>query len=392
MPASKNFIVSPAVTIRQIRENLREGRYSQAEGIFGIIKELVQNAEDAKAGQLIIAWTGELPGASHPLLQGPGLVAVNDGHFRSEDGRAIRRFGLNSKAADAASIGKFGLGLKSVFHLAEIFFFTAIDERGKILDADVLNPWSDETGGLHPDWDDWPIADQNRMQSFVRSFGSGGRRFCLWIPLRRRGRLGAVEPITRNFPGDLAVDSLFAEDMPGRLARLLPMLRHLREISVWVALPEGLTRSFLVKVGDDSSRRTDMKELERLQANSPRSFAGQAIVTGAASDQRFVYSGRELRYDDPGLRALENAEFWPQDIAMDEETGQEVHVREKARPHAAVCFAATRTEFSQSAACNQLVHVSTPQRAGGDFSCTVRLVRGRVSAWVLFRRRGAKPD
>ena len=234
MPASKNFIVSPAVTIRQIRENLREGRYSPAEGIFGIIKELVQNAEDAKAGQLIIAWTAELPGASHPLLQGPGLVAVNDGHFRSEDGRAIRRFGLNSKAADAASIGKFGLGLKSVFHLAEIFFFTAIDERGKILDADVLNPWSDEAGGLHPDWDDWPVADQHRMQSFVRSFGSGGRRFCLWIPLRRRGRLGAVEPITRNFPGDLAVDSLFAEDMPGRLARLLPMLRHLREISVWV--------------------------------------------------------------------------------------------------------------------------------------------------------------
>jgi hypothetical protein len=60
-----------------------------------------------------------------------GLVAVNDGHFRSEDGRAIRRFGLNSKAADAASIGKFGLGLISVFHLAE--------------------------SGLHPDWDDWPI-------------------------------------------------------------------------------------------------------------------------------------------------------------------------------------------------------------------------------------------
>jgi hypothetical protein len=86
-----------------------------------------------------MAWTPQLPSAEHPWLQGPGLVVINDGRFEpAKDGRAIRRFGLNNKAADATSIGKFGLGLKSVFHLAEVFFLIAEDERGAVLDADVL--------------------------------------------------------------------------------------------------------------------------------------------------------------------------------------------------------------------------------------------------------------
>lgn len=342
MSRSKNFIYSPADTIRRIRENLREGRYSQAEGIFGIIKELAQNAEDAEARQLQLAWTLNLPNATHPLLQGPGLLAINDGKFKAEDGRAIRRFGLNSKAADAASIGKFGLGLKSVFHLAEVFFFTAVDERDQVLDADILNPWSDEVGGLHRDWDDWSTADQDLMRSFVRSFTTEGPRFCLWVPLRRRDQLGQVGPIMPIFPGEIDVDSLFAQDLPERLARLLPMLRHLRDISIWIALPEATRRHFSVTVDDGSVRRIDMEELDNLEENSPRSFAGEAVVRDAASDLSVIFSGREQRRSDPELRSLEQAEFWPQDIAMDEKSGEDRHIREKACPHAAVCFVATR--------------------------------------------------
>lgn len=112
MAKSKNFVFSPGEIIRRIRDTL--SRYAQAEDLFGIVKELVQNAEDAEAPRLLIAWIPQLPGAEHPLLRGPGLAVINDGHFEpAKDGRAIRRFGLNSKAADATSIGKFGLGLKA---------------------------------------------------------------------------------------------------------------------------------------------------------------------------------------------------------------------------------------------------------------------------------------
>ena len=343
MSRSKNFINSPGDTIKRIRENLREGRYSQADGIFVIVKELVQNAEDAKANQLMIAWTSGLPGTDHPLLRGPALLAVNDGQFRAEDGRAIRRFGLNSKAANAASIGKFGLGLKSVFHLAEVFFFIAVDERGHVVDADVLNPWSDEAGGLHPDWDEWSTTDQNQMLSFMRPVGSNGPRFCLWIPLRRKDQLGEIAPITRDVPGELDANALFAEVTPERLARLLPMLRHLQKISVRLASQASPKEQFTIRL-DAATRRVDMEELDNLPPNAAQSFGGQVCITDAASHFGVIFSGKEQRRDEPDLNVLQQSEeYWPHDIAMDEATGQDKHVREKARPHAAVCFVASQT-------------------------------------------------
>ena len=83
--------------INLIADNLRD-RYKNG---FPIIKELIQNADDAKAKKLVF---GLHPGfkdhVKHALLQGPGLWVFNDGKFKSEDQKAIRSFGLNSKAGD----------------------------------------------------------------------------------------------------------------------------------------------------------------------------------------------------------------------------------------------------------------------------------------------------
>src|SRR5688572_29188921 len=117
--SNKNFGEPWEGKIERIRENLREGRYALQDGIFPIVKELIQNAEDAKAKRLLVAWDPGLPDTEHPLLHGPGLLAINDGRFDHSNGRAIREIGLSSKAADSSTIGKFGLGMKSVFHLGE---------------------------------------------------------------------------------------------------------------------------------------------------------------------------------------------------------------------------------------------------------------------------------
>jgi len=147
--ANKGFISSPAAFIRQIRQNLSEGRYSYGDSGFAIIKELVQNADDAgdndKGASVVhIGICDPIPGAEHPLLQSPGMYVINDGEFEKHDAANIRRFGENTKAMDVAKIGKFGLGLKSIFHLCEAFFFVGPNGRGN--DAryifDVLNPWS----------------------------------------------------------------------------------------------------------------------------------------------------------------------------------------------------------------------------------------------------------
>ena len=101
--------------VNLIADNLRD-RYDNG---FPILKELIQNADDAKARTLIFGRHPGFPDSPHPLLQGSGLWFFNDGEFKERDAENFRSFGFNSKAGDAGAIGKFGLGMKNVFYLCE---------------------------------------------------------------------------------------------------------------------------------------------------------------------------------------------------------------------------------------------------------------------------------
>ena len=76
---------------------------------------------------------------------------LNDGGFKPKDKQAIKSFGLNGKAADDGAIGKFGLGMKSVFHLCESFFTLPSTDRtstseipsSMVRDENTLIPTSD---------------------------------------------------------------------------------------------------------------------------------------------------------------------------------------------------------------------------------------------------------
>ena len=88
-----------------------------------IVKELVQNADDSKAQRFHIGWTDNWPQNTHPLLTGPTVLVLNDGIFRTADAEAIWRVNEGAKGEDLGTIGKYGLGMKSVFHLCEGFFY-----------------------------------------------------------------------------------------------------------------------------------------------------------------------------------------------------------------------------------------------------------------------------
>ncbi len=126
--------------ISQIRANLRD-RYTDPDG-FTLVKEVLQNAEDAGATVLHIGWLPGLPGASHPLLRTPALFFLNDERFTDRDADAIRWFGSSPKPGEEYRIGKFGLGLKSVFHVCEAFFFAASSDSTPDTRFDIVNPWS----------------------------------------------------------------------------------------------------------------------------------------------------------------------------------------------------------------------------------------------------------
>nr|CAD1821120.1 unnamed protein product [Ananas comosus var. bracteatus] len=92
----------------------------------GILFELVQNAEDAHASEVIFLLDKTQYGTSSILSpemaewQGPALYCFNDSVFSSQDLYAISRIGQDSKLEKPFAIGRFGLGFNCVYHFTDI--------------------------------------------------------------------------------------------------------------------------------------------------------------------------------------------------------------------------------------------------------------------------------
>ena len=50
-------------------------------------------------------------------FQGPALYSFNDAYFTEKDWQGIQLLDESLKEKDPMTVGKFGLGVKSVFHL-----------------------------------------------------------------------------------------------------------------------------------------------------------------------------------------------------------------------------------------------------------------------------------
>src|SRR4051812_30522954 len=199
----RSIRTTPTAIIEQIKVNLRDRYYSG----FPILKELVQNADDARASRLDVGWLPSAGGDGdrlHPLLRGPGVFVLNDGPFTADDADKIALMGMGSKGGRPASIGKFGLGLKSVFHLCEAFFYVAHSLPGAPTDRvrrEFVNPWYGTT--LHREWDDVSDDDAAALcRSLKPLIPESGGWFFLWLPLRTRAQLGGTAPLIAAYPGE----------------------------------------------------------------------------------------------------------------------------------------------------------------------------------------------
>ncbi|XP_069164244.1 sacsin-like isoform X2 [Procambarus clarkii] len=101
-----------------------------------IIKELVQNAEDAGATQVeVLHDTREVqcPNAHSDIqkfLKGPALCLYNNATFTEDDWCGIRKLSDSIKKDDPLKVGQFGLGFKSVFHITD---FVTVISGDKVL-------------------------------------------------------------------------------------------------------------------------------------------------------------------------------------------------------------------------------------------------------------------
>ena len=126
------------------------------------LRELVQNADDAKASKVeFVLDSNTYTGG--PLLhqdlqdyQGPSLLAWNDSCFKESDFQSLSSVGDSLKHDDIATTGKFGLGFNSVFHYTDM---PSILSDETLLFLDPHHSWSKKIG--QPGGPAWNIVEDN---------------------------------------------------------------------------------------------------------------------------------------------------------------------------------------------------------------------------------------
>ncbi|MFK7602061.1 sacsin N-terminal ATP-binding-like domain-containing protein [Deinococcus sp. SM5_A1] len=298
-----------------------------------ILKELVQNADDAEAKQLAFGFSEGLPEAQHPLLGGPGFFAVNSGEFRPEHADGVMSLAESPKVDDPSKIGKFGIGLKSVFYYGEVFFFLcrSQDDSGKEDEplADVFNPYNGPTRNIRPDWDGFGRQDRALMRAALDALGVFDG-FVVWVPLRTTDAITAdgknicIDP---NTAGDRPVEFasiLGGSDVLERLRRALPLLRHVESIEFFT--PAGHSR-----IASECTGRSHYPDVE-----GQRGFGGNVLLP---PNPPYTFETTEQQPKDPVFTQLQNHSLW----ARSTRANQVEQVADKTRAHASVTFARKRT-------------------------------------------------
>ena len=141
VPALSSKIANPCgLKIRYTQKGQHESLTRRFKGIIedykdniDVLKELIQNAEDAGASEVkfLIDWrqhpTENLLTNGMEQWQGPALWAHNNSVFTNEDFDSICEVAGATKMDDPSKIGRFGLGFCTVYHLTDLPMFISRD-------------------------------------------------------------------------------------------------------------------------------------------------------------------------------------------------------------------------------------------------------------------------
>ncbi|XP_059896915.1 sacsin [Gadus macrocephalus] len=140
-----------------------------------ILKELIQNADDAGATRVVFIHDKRNYGHKSILTdefgkyQGPALFAFNDAKFTSEDWQGIQATGRSVKRKDPNKVGRFGIGFNSVYHITDVPWILSSDHLA------VLDPHEKLFGQGHGGYQ-WSLAD-NKDQETLKTIEDQFRPF-----------------------------------------------------------------------------------------------------------------------------------------------------------------------------------------------------------------------
>jgi hypothetical protein len=355
----------PGTIVNTIKSLLKE-RYKQG---FPIIKEIIQNANDGGASTLdfgVVKGLGKQ--VQHPLLKIPAFFFLNNGTFSTSDKEAISCFGIDANAKDKGKIGKFGLGQKSIFHFCEAFFYIARSEYIPQGCGEFINPWatSDGTDTKRPDWTEISEKDRQYLEDYLIKQKlinpNTINYFLLWVPLRQQ--MVDERCIIANYYDDaLSVQTNLPEDMEVRIGQLLPLLRHINNVTYWLENDSNLLeQKFSIGLDKQGLERciypnTNSEIIEEdehyLQGkvllssdNAGISFAGKEQILSASNFVTLLGQNPKSILNN-FWNDLQQSSFWTKRASINE-YGESENIPDKSIPHCAIVFTKQSNKTSKA--------------------------------------------
>jgi len=234
--------------VLDIKEKLEKYKWG-----FPVIKELIQNSNDANATELIIGFTEHTDKLLHPLLKDcPAFYILNNGKFCADDAIAINE-AIGSGKADKITTGKFGLGLKSIFHYCEGYFYLCdqIIDSDKLVESEdcvfysrvinLVTPW--ESKAVDNPYRSWAeqytkssLHDYDTIKSKLKPLiDKWPHWFVLWIPIRTTPMVKIDEYIVNEFwnsNSDKLKSTLFNHSNYINISYILSLMSSLKSVKI----------------------------------------------------------------------------------------------------------------------------------------------------------------
>ncbi|KAF6756618.1 hypothetical protein DFP72DRAFT_893244 [Ephemerocybe angulata] len=211
----------------------------------GLLRELLQNSDDAKASHQTFALDyrthpdGRLRDPRLSETQGPALLAFNNATFAENDWTALRSISASSKKEDTSKIGKFGIGIRSCYHITD--FLQVLSGQ----DLVIFDPQRsfDAEGGVRLNFKENPESFED-VQDHVHCFShflpngwNGSEPFegtVVRLPLRTR-----PGEIREKIVKPEEIRRLFHDFIDGEIDIAMLFLRHLRSIDFIIIDKDG---------------------------------------------------------------------------------------------------------------------------------------------------------